>query len=58
MKYNRIKLYNEGGKAGNNIEYTIDKLHAFIIVTIGLIDPNKGLNPAKCEGKNGGSTEE
>jgi hypothetical protein len=53
-----VEDIGRGGKAGNNIEYTIDKLHAFIIVTIGLIDPNKGLNPAKCEGKNGGSTEE
>ena len=52
-----VKKIDRGDKGKKRDEYRIERLHAFNNVTIELIEPNKGLNPATCEGENIKSTE-
>ena len=54
---NDVKKIDRGNKGKKRDEYRIERLHAFNNVTIKLIEPNKGLNPATCEGENIKSTE-
>ena len=50
---NKIGVKNilRGNNGINNADCKIANDVAFNIVTIRLIDPNKGLNPTKCKGK-------
>lgn len=52
-----VKKIDRGDKGKKRDEYRIERLHAFNNVTIKLIEPNKELNPATCEGENIKSTE-
>ena len=54
---NGVKKIDRGNEGKERDEYRIGRLHAFNNVTIKLIGPNKGLNPATCEGENIESTE-
>jgi hypothetical protein len=54
---NDVKKIGRGNEGKKRDEYGIERLHAFDNVTIELIEPNGGLNPATCEGENIKSTE-